>query len=129
MWFPNRRKVAKAVGELLVEYTLLQRRVRVWNAYNKESVLAGVVSLEDDKLAAWGLRTETFQENVLDVLREAAEDFVVGGVAWEHLVPVVDEARKNAKLTTGILDKIDGELRNAEVRMRAVWRSQGLLDE
>lgn len=129
MWFPSKKKVTRAIERLVVEYTALQKRISVWKTRLQALEYDFARDEETAKLAAWVERTEKVQANFLDALFSMGMDLSAGHVEWRHLLPVVEEGQRSGELTRRILDKLDLEMANSEARMRAIWRSRGLLDE
>lgn len=129
MWFPSNKRVTRAIEVLVAEYGALQRRTTVWNRLLQRMVADGVPDEETTRLAAWADRTENFQKEVLDTLIEMGVDLAAGRVDYQQLLPVIEEAKRNGELTKRVLDKLDRDKQGAEARMRAVWKSHGVLDE
>lgn len=129
MWFPSKKKVTRAIELLVVEYTALQKSTVGWNRLLRVMVADGVPDDETTKLAAWAERTENIQAKFLDALFSMGMDLAAGHVEWQQLLPVIEEGQRSGELTKRILDKLDRDKQNAEGRMRAVWRSHGVLDE
>ncbi len=129
MWFASKNKVTRAIEVLVVEYTALQGRTVGWNRLLRVMVADGEPDDETTKLAIWAERTEKIQAEFLEALFSMGMDLAAGHVEWRQLLPVIVEGQRSKELTKRILDKLDRDKQSAEDRMRAVWRSHGVLDE
>jgi hypothetical protein len=126
MWFPSKNKVAAKVDELIEQFERLHERTMAWHGQLREGVLAGV---SDGGLLEWMEGSRQAQESLLEMLRMAQAELSDNTAEWRGLLPFVTECTRTVGKASAVLDRLDRDKQSAETRMKAVWRSHGVLDE
>lgn len=119
MWFPNKKKVAARLSELILIFRGLKTRTSEWNGTLNHLVSSGFVGYENEMLP-WTVDSMGAQEGLLRVMEKMCSDLGDGTCQWQDVYPMMAEAELAAKSTKLILDNLDKSASASRKRTQAL---------